>query len=73
MLPAIPEGKERIGEILMADITMCANQQCPSRETCYRFTAPANELRQSMADFKPNESGKCEDYWNNGKGNKNEK
>jgi hypothetical protein len=66
MLQEIPEGKERIGEILMADITMCANQQCPSRETCYRFTAPPGYW-QSMRDFKPDESGKCEDYWNNGK------
>lgn len=35
----------------MADITMCTGGQCTLRKICYRFTAPANEHRQSVADF----------------------
>jgi hypothetical protein len=31
----------------MADITMCKGQDCPLRESCYRYTAQANPFRQS--------------------------
>jgi hypothetical protein len=37
----------------MPDITMCKNKLCPSKNTCYRFTAPPDTLWQSYADFKP--------------------
>lgn len=47
----------------MADITMCLNKECPLRFNCYRFNARANEFRQSYADFKPDENGKCESFW----------
>ena len=46
----------------MADIAMCLNHTCPSREHCYRYTAPTNPYRQSYMNFKPDESGKCADY-----------
>lgn len=37
----------------MADITMCTNKECKLNETCYRFTAKANEYYQSyMCDPK---------------------
>ena len=42
----------------MADISMCANQTCPLKETCYRFNATPSE-RQSYSDFKP-DGDKCE-------------
>lgn len=32
----------------MADITMCEGDGCPRKESCYRFTAPMNEFRQSF-------------------------
>ena len=31
----------------MADITMCKGLECPVKEKCFRFTAKANEYRQS--------------------------
>jgi hypothetical protein len=31
----------------MPDITMCSGDNCPAKETCYRFTAIPNEWRQS--------------------------
>ena len=31
----------------MADIAKCVGTGCPLKETCYRFTAPSNEYRQS--------------------------
>ncbi|NBT59078.1 hypothetical protein EBT16_09875 [bacterium] len=48
----------------MADITMCMNEDCPSKQSCYRYTAIPNEHRQSYADFMPDLlEGKCENYW----------
>lgn len=38
----------------MSDISKCNSNTCPLRMACYRFTAPANEYRQSYADFKYN-------------------
>jgi len=35
----------------MADITKCYGQDCPIKETCYRFTAPVNEYLQGWANF----------------------
>lgn len=46
----------------MPDISMCLNSKCPSCVICYRYTAEPNQWRQNYIDFKPNESGKCEDY-----------
>lgn len=48
----------------MPDISMCANQTCPKKESCYRFTAKPCKY-QTYADFKPDEEGKCEYYWEN--------
>jgi len=31
----------------MVDITKCSDEECPMKETCYRYTAKANEYRQS--------------------------
>lgn len=49
----------------MADISMCNGKDCTIKETCYRFTAITNPLRQSYAGFKQGEDGKCDDYWDN--------
>lgn len=46
----------------MADITKCTNKDCPLKETCYRWTAEEDEM-QSYSDFKPDENGECEYYW----------
>jgi hypothetical protein len=47
----------------MPDITMCLNKECPLRGTCYRFNAKADPHWQSYSDFKPDENGKCDNYW----------
>lgn len=31
----------------MSDISKCNGVNCPLRDECYRFTAPASEYRQS--------------------------
>ena len=48
----------------MADITKCNDQLCPSRKKCYRFTAPANEYRQSYFMVTPREQNdvKCIEF-----------
>lgn len=44
----------------MADISMCENQQCPSKEQCYRFKAIPSTY-QSYANFTPEKGeDKCE-------------
>lgn len=51
----------------MADITMCL-KGCDNSYKCYRWTAPASDY-QSVSDFKPDESGKCENFYERGKDN----
>jgi hypothetical protein len=46
----------------MTDISKCLNKDCPLKEKCYRWTAPASYY-QSYADFKPDENGECEDFY----------
>jgi len=49
----------------MADITKCEDNLCPSKETCYRYTAPAS-MYQSYATFNREEDAdNCDMYWNN--------
>lgn len=45
------------------DITMCTGEGCPAKEECLRYTAKANELRQSYFLEPPIKDGKCEMYW----------
>lgn len=49
----------------MADITMCNDQQCPKKDTCYRFIAPACPYMQSYYSVSPRKeaSEECDDYW----------
>lgn len=49
----------------MSDISKCNNRNCPLKEKCYRFTAPANPYRQSYADFTYDEKEGCEYFWDN--------
>lgn len=46
----------------MNDITKCSGLGCPHKESCYRFTAPADEY-QSFFVTPPIEDGKCDMYW----------
>ncbi len=53
----------------MADITMCRDEECTLKETCYRFKAVVNEYRQSYfsepVKNEKDEDGNhtCNHYW----------
>jgi len=48
----------------MADITKCEDNLCPSKETCYRYTAPESEHYQSYGKFNREEDeDNCNMYW----------
>jgi len=52
----------------MADISKCNNQQCPSKDYCYRFTATPSKFMQSYADFSPeDDETSCSHFWPNNK------
>ena len=46
----------------MPDISKCTGEECPMKETCYRFTSPAG-MYQSFFMTPPIKNGKCEYYW----------
>jgi hypothetical protein len=51
----------------MADISMCMDDKCPSKELCYRFTANPSEFRQSYGNFNREEDAyNCDMFWSNG-------
>ena len=53
----------------MPDITMCLGNDCPIKETCYRFTAIPTPHWQSYSDFKYDEKlNVCEFFYHNGVG-----
>lgn len=45
----------------MPDISLCRNNECPSRDTCYRYRAKPSEFMQAYGDFKP-KGEKCEAF-----------
>lgn len=49
----------------MADITMCQNENCKDKETCYRYKAPVSEYQSYfLIDGKfPNDRKECKHYW----------
>lgn len=50
----------------MADITKCVGTDCSQKESCYRYTAPVSDFRQSWFCECPLKSdGKCDMYWDN--------
>lgn len=49
----------------MADISMCADDTCPSRQKCYRFTAKPNDFWQSWGGFDREDQEKCKYFWSN--------
>lgn len=53
----------------MADIAMCKGTDCPRAKECYRFTATANEYRQSYFVIVPLKEDKtCDEFWKNTNG-----
>lgn len=47
----------------MADISMCLHG-CERARQCHRWTA-IPEKYQSVSDFKPDEHGNCQNFWDN--------
>ena len=51
----------------MPDISMCRNETCPLRMTCYRFIAKADPWGQTYSDFQWTEDNEgkvtCDSYW----------
>lgn len=48
----------------MTDIAKCAGKDCPQRETCRRYTAPADPVHQSWSSFDADRKGaSCDGYW----------
>lgn len=51
----------------MPDISMCKNETCPLRKTCYRFMAKPSPWRQAYGEFKWSEDNEgkvtCDNYW----------
>ena len=51
----------------MADISKCSDSACPSKETCFRWTAKSNEFRQAYTTFgREDDAINCNSYWANG-------
>jgi len=46
----------------MPDIAMCTNNECPKKDSCYRFKAEANPYWQAYSEFVVDEDGNC-DYF----------
>ncbi len=46
----------------MPDISMCVGNDCPLKETCYRYKAKPCEYQTYFMN-PPYEDGKCEYYW----------
>ena len=55
----------------MADITMCADEECVRKDTCYRYTAHRNPYRRAyfMNSPKVKKMGgyDCDRFWDNGR------
>lgn len=50
----------------MADIAKCNDIHCPSKDKCYRFTAPSG-MWQSYGVFNREEDAdNCDMFWDNG-------
>ena len=47
----------------MSDISKCANDTCPLRKDCYRFTAPPGYWQ--LYNAYQHKDGKCDDFRSN--------
>lgn len=45
------------------DISMCRNEDCPSKEDCYRFKATPGFWQSYMLFEFDKDKGKCDSYW----------
>lgn len=42
----------------MPDISKCSNEDCPLKESCYRYKVKPNPFRQAYTTYEPNKDGK---------------
>jgi hypothetical protein len=47
----------------MSDISKCLGTDCPHREKCYRFTAPADEYQAYFTEPPIKADGTCDFFW----------
>jgi hypothetical protein len=49
----------------LSDITKCNDSECDKKDSCYRWTAPSEELHQSYFMDSPRnmESDECDLFW----------
>jgi hypothetical protein len=48
----------------MSDIAKCADNKCPSKHFCYRFTSPDSEFYQAYGQFEREEDAyNCDMFW----------
>ncbi len=48
----------------MPDMSICTGEECPLRNTCYRYRANASEYLQSYIESPySTEESKCDFYW----------
>jgi hypothetical protein len=52
-------------EVVMPDITLCSNKECPMAETCFRATAKPNPYWQNYTRFENTDDDECQYYWPN--------
>lgn len=46
----------------MPDISLCKNNQCPSKTKCFRYMAEPKQYKQSYAYFTLDMNDKCSSY-----------
>ena len=52
----------------MSDITKCRDFLCPSKEKCWRYTAPVDKQWQSYGKFhREEDADNCDMFWDNKK------
>lgn len=44
------------------DISLCKNEKCSLKETCFRYKTVSKRNYQSYTNFKQNEDGSCDFY-----------
>jgi len=47
----------------MADISMCTNKECPSKEDCWRFQASPSEWQSYVGHIFDPATGKCSSFY----------
>ena len=46
----------------MSDICKCLNEECPAKQSCYRYTVEPHPYWQAYSDFRPEADGVCMDF-----------